>query len=199
MQIKQLEKLVEFNNDRIKKLQITTNLNPPNNKFLTWLLDHVPANRLMFDISLDATPEFNHVPRAGFDQHKFLANLELIQKYQVPHRFLSVVSVLNIFDLANFSNWVKLNQYEVVWGVLNNPACLDARLMPTQFKQQIDSTGLPDLLQDILQPTKISVDIKLFEQYNYLKEYFRRTHINPAQTSNRLFGEYWNWLTERFT
>ena len=199
MQIKHLEKLVEFNSDRIKQLQINTNLNPPNNKFLTWLLDHVPADRLMFDISLDATLEFNHVPRAGFDQHKFLANLELIQKYQVPHRFLSVVSVLSIFDSRNFFNWAKLNQYEVVWGVLNNPACLDARLMPTQFKQQIDSTGLPDLLQDILQPTKISVDIKLFEQYNYLKEYFRRTHINPAQTSNRLFGEYWNWLTERFT
>jgi len=197
MQIKQLQKLVEFNSDRIGQLRINTNLNPPNNKFLIWLLDHVPADRLYFDISLDATPEFNHVPRAGFDQHKFLENLELVQRYQVPYKLLSVVSVLNIFDVPNFFNWVS-NQ-EIEFFLINNPDCLDARLVPTQFKQQIDPTGLPDLVQDILKPSNISVDIKLFEQYNYLTEYFRRTHIDPTQTSNRLFGEYWKWLTERFT
>jgi len=199
MQIKTLQKLLEFNSNRIKQLQIHTNLNPPDNKFLIWLLDHVPADRLVFDISLDTTPEFNHVPRAGFDQHKFLANLELIQKYQVPYQFLSVVSVLSIFDTQNFFNWTQLNQHQVVWSLLNNPNCLDARLIPNQFKQQIDPTGLPDLLQDILKPSDTSVDIKLFEQYNYLTEYFRRTHTDPTQTSNELFGEYWNWLTERFT
>ena len=199
MQIKHLQKLVEFNSDRIKQLRINTNLNPPNNKFLIWLLDHVPANRLMFDISLDATPEFNHLPRAGFDQHKFLENLELIQKYQVPYKFLSVVSVLSIFDLPNFFNWAKLNHHIIQCCSLNNPDCLDARLIPAQFKQQIDSAGLPDLVQDILKPSNISVDIKLFEQYNYLTEYFQRTHIDPTQTSNRLFEQYWNWLTERFT
>ena len=199
MQIKHLQKLVEFNSDRIKQLRINTNLNPPNNKFLTWLLDHVPADRLMFDISLDATPQFNHVPRAGFDQHKFLTNLELIQKNQIPYKILSVVSVLSIFDSRNFFNWAQLNQHKVAWGVLNNPDCLDARLIPDQFKHQIDPTGLPELVQDILKPSKISVDIKLFEQYNYLTEYFRRTNIDPAQTSNWMFGQYWNWLTERFT
>jgi hypothetical protein len=108
-----------------------------------------------------------------------------------------VVSVLNIFDVPNFFNWVS-NQ-EIEFFLINNPDCLDARLVPTQFKQQIDPTGLPDLVQDILKPSNISVDIKLFEQYNYLTEYFRRTHIDPTQTSNRLFGEYWKWLTERFT
>ena len=199
MQIKHLQKLVEFNSSRIKQLQINTNLNPPNNKFLTWLLDHVPSDRLMFDISLDATPQFNHIPRAGFDQHKFLANLELIQQKQIPYKVLSVVSVLSIFDSQNFLNWAQLNQHKVAWGVLNNPDCLDARLIPDQFKHQIDPTGLPELVQDILRPSKISVDIKLFEQYNYLTEYFRRTHIDPTQTSNPLFGEYWKWLTERFT
>lgn len=199
MQIKHLQKLVEFNSSRIKQLRINTNLNPPNNKFLIWLLDHVPADRLAFDISLDATPDFNHVPRAGFDQHKFLANLELVQKNQISYRLLSVVSVLSIFDLPNFFNWTKLNQHKTIWSPLNNPDCLDARLIPNQFKQQIDPTGLPNLVQDILKPSDISVDIKLFEQYNYLTEYFRRTHIDPAQTSNPLFGQYWKWLTERFT
>ena len=197
MQIKHLQKLVEFNSDRIRQLRINTNLNPPNNKFLTWLLEHVPSDRLYFDISLDATPGFNHVPRAGFDQHKFLQNLELIQRYQVPYEFISVVSVLSIFDLPNFCNW--LGNQVVEFLPLNNPDCLDAWLVPDQFKQQIDPTGLPVLVQDILQSTKISVDVKLFEQYNYLTEYFRRTHIDPAQTSNQLFGEYWKWLTERFT
>ena len=139
------------------------------------------------------------MPRAGFDQYKFLENLELIQQYQVPYKFLSVVSVLSIFDLPNFFNWTRLNQHVVECYPLNNPDCLDAWLIPDQFKQQIDSTGLPVLVQDILQSSKISVDIKLFEQYNYLTEYFRRTRINPAQTSNQLFGQYWKWLTERFT
>jgi len=199
MQIKNLQNLLEFNSNRIKQLRIITNLNPPNNKFLTWLLDHVPSNRLHVSISLDATPEFNHVPRAGFDQHKFLANLELIQQYQVSYQFLSLVSVLNIFDLPDFFNWAKLNHHIIQCALLNNPDCLDARLIPNQFKQQIDPTGLPNLVQDILKPSDISVDIKLFEQYNYLTEYFRRTHTDPTQTSNRLFGEYWNWLTERFT
>ena len=199
MQIKHLQKLMEFNSSRIKQLRINTNLNPPNNKFLIWLLDHIPADRLAFDISLDATPEFNHVPRAGFDQHKFLENLELIQKYQIPYKFLSVVSVLSIFDLRNFFNWTRLNQHPVECYSLNNPDCLDARLIPNHFKQQIDAVGLPNLVQDILKLSKISVDIKLFEQYNYLTEYFRRTNIDPTQTSNWLFGQYWNWLTERFT
>jgi hypothetical protein len=108
-----------------------------------------------------------------------------------------VVSVLSIFDLPNFCNW--LGNQVVEFLPLNNPDCLDAWLVPDQFKQQIDPTGLPVLVQDILQSTKISVDVKLFEQYNYLTEYFRRTHIDPAQTSNQLFGEYWKWLTERFT
>jgi organic radical activating enzyme len=199
MQIKQLQKLVEFNSDRIKQLRITTNLNPPNNKFLIWLLEHVPSDRLHFYISLDATPEFNHVPRAGFDQHKFLENLELIQKYQVSYQFLSVVSVLNIFDLPEFFSWAKLNHHIIQCHALNNPDCLDARLIPSQFKQQIDPTGLPNLVQDILKPSDVLIDIKLFEQYNYLTEYFRRTHIDPTQTSNQLFGQYWKWLTERFT
>jgi sulfatase maturation enzyme AslB (radical SAM superfamily) len=199
MQIKHLQTLLEFNSDRIKQLRINTNLNPPNNKFLTWTLNHVPANRLHFDISLDATPEFNHIPRAGFDQHKFLKNLELVQKYQVSYNFLSVVSVLNIFDFPNFFSWTKLNQHIVECRPLNNPDCLDAQLIPNQFKHQIDPAGLPDWVQDILKPSNILVDIKLFEQYNYLTEYFRRTHTDPAQTSNQLFGQYWNWLTERFT
>ena len=137
------------------------------------------------------------MPRAGFDQHKFLQNLELVQKYQVPYKLLSVVSVLNIFDLPNFYNWIGNQAVEFL--PLNNPDCLDARLIPDQFKQQIDPTGLPILIQSILQFSKKSVDIKLFEQYNYLTEYFRRTHIDPTQTSNPLFGEYWKWLTERFT
>lgn len=199
MQIKNLQRLVEFNSNKIRQLRINTNLNPPNNRFLIWLLDHVPAEKLWFDISLDATPEFNHVSRAGFDSNKFLENLALLQKYKIPYKFLAVVSVLNLFDIPNFVSWTSANGHSLEFCPLNNPDCLDARLIPDQFKQQIDPTGLPILVQSILQFSKKSVDIKLFEQYNYLTEYFRRTHINPTQTSNLLFDQYWKWLTERFT
>jgi len=199
MQIKNLQRLVEFNVDKIRQLRINTNLNPPNNKFLIWLLDHVPADKMWFDISLDATPKFNHVPRAGFDSNKFLENLALLRQYKIPYKFLAVVSVLNLFDIPNFVSWTSANDHSLEFCPLNNPDCLDARLIPDQFKQQIDPTGLPILVQSILQFSKKSVDIKLFEQYNYLTEYFRRTHIDPTQTSNQLFGQYWKWLTERFT
>jgi len=39
------------------------------------------------------------------------------------------------------------------------------------------------------------VDIKLFEQYNYLKQYFART---GTEVTNTVFATYWTWLEERF-
>lgn len=198
MQIKHLQKLVEFNSNKIKQLRLVTNLNPPNNKFLVWLLDNVSPDRLHIDISLDATPEFNHVPRAGFDQHRFLGNLELIQQHGIAHKFLSVVSVLSIFDLPGFVSWAKTHHHAVDLLPLNNPDCLDPKLLPDQFKQQIDPDGLPVFVQDILQPNHGPVDLKLFEQYNYLLEYFNRTQIDPMATSNVLFGQYWDFLSKKF-
>lgn len=198
MQIRQLQTLIDFNIDRVRQLRINTNLNPPSNKFLLWLLQRVPAHRLFFDISLDATPEFNHVPRAGFDAQQFLDNLSLIQQQGIEYCLLGVVSVLNIFDLPNFVAWAKQHRHPLQLLPLNNPDCLDARLLPDQFKSQIDCQDLPKLVQEILQPGQSIVDIKLFEQYNYLKQYFVRCQLDPDLTNNQPWSQYWQWLKERY-
>lgn len=39
---------------------------------------------------------------------------------------------------------------------------------------------------------------KEHQEYNYLTEYFHRAGIEPTQTDNQLFVEYWHWLHERF-
>lgn len=198
MQIKHLEKLLSFNSNKIRQLRINTNLNPPNNKFLLWLLENVPVNQMFFDVSLDATPEFNHVPRAGFDQQRFLENLELLQQHRVRYKFLSVVSVLNIFGLTQFLDWGKNNNHTIELLPINNPECLDPKFIPNSFKDQINPNGLPIFVQDILKSCNTTVDTKLHEQYNYLLEYFERTQINPVHAPNTMFVSYWKYLTDRF-
>lgn len=197
MQIRQLEKLVNLNIDNVFQLRITTNLNPPNNKFLVWLLQKIPAHRLFFHISIDATPEFNHVPRAGFDAAKFLTNLDLVRRAGVQYNFLSVASVLNIFDIANMVSWCRSENHPLQILPLNNPDCLDARLLPEYFKDQLRFDLMPDLVADILKPAD-TIDLKLFEQYNYISQYFSRTGIEPLQTSNLSFRAYWQWLENKF-
>lgn len=198
MQIKQLQTLVDFAGDRIGQIMVNTNLNPPNNKFLLWLLRRVPAHKLCFDISLDAAPKFNHVPRAGFQIDKFLENLDLVRRSGVEFKFLCVISVLNIFALPEYVHWIEQHGYTAEYFPLFNPDCLDARLLPNQFKQQIDQSALPALAQDVLKAEQLKVDLKLFEQYNYLKQYFNRTAIDPVTTSNQHWNQYWQWLTERY-
>lgn len=197
MQIRQLQNLVDFNIDRVRQLRINTNLNPPNNKFLIWLLQKIPAHRLFFDISIDATPEFNHVPRARFDADKFLTNLSLVRKAGVSYKFLSVASVLNIFDIANMVSWCRSENHPLQILPLNNPDCLDARLLPEYFKDQLRFDLMPDLIADILKPAD-TIDLKLFEQYNYISQYFSRAGIEPLQTSNHAFRAYWQWLENKF-
>lgn len=198
MQIKQLETLIEFNIDRVAQLRINTNLNPPNNKFLLWILQRVPAHRLFFDVSIDATPEFNHVPRAGFRADAFGQNLDMIRRAGIPYNFISTLSVLNLFDLENFVAWCRKHKHPFQVLPLNNPDCLDARLVPDQFRTEICPDPMPELVADVLKPTNTVVDIKLFEQYNYLQQYFDRANIQPDQTSNPAFGQYWQWLSERY-
>jgi hypothetical protein len=39
------------------------------------------------------------------------------------------------------------------------------------------------------------IDIKQFEQYNYLKQYFERT---DTQITDSELAEYWSWLGDKF-
>jgi organic radical activating enzyme len=198
MQQRSLKKLLGFNSNKIKKLSLTTNLNPPTNKFLIWILDNIDIAKTTITISIDATPDYNHIPRSGFNQTRFLSNLKLLQDKNVNFYFNSVVSVLSIFDLENFIAWKDAGNFRLEFNKLHNPNCLDPQYVPSQFReriwQKIGHLNLdPIIIETLTQPDDL-VDLKLFEQYNYLTQYFERSNIDPAQVNNALFVEYWTWL-----
>ena len=195
MQKRNLQKLLELNHDNVLSLNINTNLNPPDNKFLKWVLETFPKEKLLFDISLDTVPVHNAVPRAGFDQHKFLENLALLKQHNVSFKFLSVVSVLNIFNIAEYQNWLHHNQYHASFFRINNPDCLDPCYLPEEFKQLVAGDSIPDAACQALEHAPKMVDLKQFEQYNYLNQYFHRT--GTKITDHRL-AAYWDWLQQKF-
>jgi organic radical activating enzyme len=195
MQQRNLQQLLEFNTDQIVRLSIATNLNPPNNKFLKWVLDKFPLDKLTFNISLDTLPEHNAVPRAGFDKIKFLENLDLVKQYDISFVFVSVISILNIFSIVDYQYWVNSQNYKVEFSPINNPDCLSASLLPDQFKDLIRRDKLPFNAQQLLDHTPINIDLKRFEQYNYLKQYLQRT--NTVVTDQRLVN-YLEWLKENY-
>lgn len=196
MQIRNLGLLLRMDSAKIHQIKLVTNLNPPNNRFLRWLLDHVPAGKLHVSISMDASPEYNHVPRAGFDSDRFETNLALLRSNQVPHDIMSVVSVLSVFDLPKFLSWLDQKHIPNNFSRLYNPDCLDAALLPRWIRQtiwdQIEHDSM--VLREVLNSQSEPIDIKRFEQYNYLTQYFQRTQKDPNQIPNDLFQKYWNWL-----
>ena len=188
---------------KIKKLVITTNLNPPTNRFLRWLLGHAGAHELELAVSLDASPAWNHVPRAGFNAGRLVGNLDLVRNHGVPFRVMSVVSVLSVFDLANFLQWQDHNACKITFNSVTNPDCLDAALLPRWIRQtiwdQLPPNGQAEpVLREVLLSTKTPVDIKLIEQYNYLTQYFQRTQQDPTSFDNELFQAWWTWLEQNY-
>jgi organic radical activating enzyme len=195
MQKRNLQKLLELNHDNVLSLNINTNLNPPDNKFLKWVLETFPKEKLSFDISLDTVPAHNAIPRAGFDQHKFLENLRLLEQHNVSFMFLSVVSVLNIFNITEYQTWLRHHQYRAKFFRINNPDCLDPCYLPDEFKQPLMVDAMPDTARQALEHCPKMVDLKQFEQYNYLSQYFQRT--GTKITDHRL-AAYWDWLQQKF-
>jgi len=195
MQFRNLRQLLSAAPEKIQKLRITTNLNPPSPKFLHWVLDNFPLEKLVFLISLDTVPEYNAIPRAGFDQQRFEENLNLLNLRKVEFRFMSVISVLNIFSLSKYQQWAAHHGYTLEFSRLNNPDCLDPSYLPQQFKQVLLNQELPTLAQESLQQQQDMVDIKQFEQYNYLQQYFQRTN---TQLTDPELASYWSWLKEKF-
>ena len=198
MQVRNLESLLSMDSAKIRKIILVTNLAPPNNKFLIWLLDHVPVTKLHINISLDASPAFNHVPRAGFDAHTFKTNLDLLRSHHISHFVLSVVSVLSVFDLPQFVAWLDQQHLPNQFNRLYNPDCLDPILLPRWIRQTIWDQ-MPDhyqntVIREVLNSEQSPVDLKRFEQYSYLTQYFQRTQQDPKQIPNELFQEYWTWL-----
>ena len=195
MQRRNLQQLLELNTDNVLSLNINTNLNPPNNKFLKWVLDTFPKDKLEFGISLDTVPEHNAVPRAGFDQHKFYENLELLEQHDIEFGFMSVVSVLNIFSVSAYQTWLSDRNYQGNFFRINNPDCLDPCYLPQEFKQLLVTESVPDTARQALEHCPKVVDLKQFEQYNYLSQYFQRT--STKITDHRL-AAYWHWLQQKF-
>lgn len=195
MQIKNLQRLLEYNSKKISTLRITTNLNPPNSKFFHWVLNNYPVEKLVFCVSLDTVPEHNAIPRAGYDKQKFEDNLDLLKSRNVSFQFLSVISVLSIFSLDKYQQWLKQNNYRSKFSRLNNPDCLDPSYLPMEFKEKLLNRDLPDLALAALQQRPNTIDIKQFEQYNYLKQYFERTN---TQITDPELAVYWDWLEKKF-
>lgn len=198
MQQRNLEKLLSMNSSKIRTLGIHTNLNPPTDKFLRWLLENLTAHKLSFTISIDSSPDYNHWPRARFDREQFNHNLGLLKQHRVPTSINAVISVLSVFDLANFVRWLQQQDLKTTFVKLYNPECLDPTLIPLSFRQQIwDEIKIlnpPEILKEILHTDTRNNSIRLIEQYNYLSQYFQRNQLDPQQCSNTLFKEYWNWL-----
>lgn len=203
IQNKNLQALLELDSNKVKLIQLHTNLSPPNNKFLEWVLKNFEPSRLKFIVSLDATPQYNHVPRGKFNAVEFDKNLNLIKEAKINFQFLSVLSVLSIFDLENFMSWLALNHYTNSFQRLNNPECLSPELVPLEFRQKIydkiKDFDLPDVVIEILTKQTTQSNLRLFEQYNYLTQYFERVNIDVLTIKNPLFVEYWTWLSSKFS
>lgn len=195
MQKRSLQQLLKFNTDNIVKLIINTNLNPPNNKFLKWVLDTFPKEKLVFEISLDTAPEHNAIPRAGFDAEKFKENLKLLKQYDVSFSFITVVSILNIFSIPQYQTWLEQQGHRALFFRLNNPDCLDPCYLPEEFKNQIWNESLPETVKQALDSRPTAFDLKLFEQYNYLNQYFQRTGIKITDSN---LNRYLEWLREHY-
>jgi organic radical activating enzyme len=196
MQRNNLQQLLELSSKKIKKLSIVTNLCPPNNKFLTWLLENSFDKKLEIFISLDSNPDYNHIPRAGFDSVAFLNNLQLLKHYNVDHYIIPVVSVLSIFENNQFEQWLTKNHFKADFNKIRNPLCLDPINIPQQFRSKIQSDS--PIVQEILNYKEEPTNLILFEQYHYLSQYFERTGIDPMTIANELFVDYWKWLTDKF-
>jgi hypothetical protein len=111
------------------------------------------------------------------------------------------VSGVSIFDLPNFLSWIDQNQFKATFNTVNNPSCLDPTVVPFEFRQHIlnsINTEVPVLIDQLLNSNQTLDDLKLFEQYNYLKQYFDRTNIDLTKINNPLFQSYWQWLREQF-
>lgn len=203
MQQRSIEKILEIVNSKIARLIISTNLNPPSNRILKQMIDKLTNNnKLYLSISMDASPEFNHVSRAGFDQLRFLDNLHYVKEKNINIMFTGVYNAISVFDLDNLINWHKKNNHSYIIKPLNNPDILQVKYLPLKYRQKIqqglsDTRGLPEFVKQSLE---IADSPRFYQQqqYNYLVQYFKRTGINPESELNELFVEWWKETKELF-
>jgi organic radical activating enzyme len=199
MQYHTLKNIFAINPQKVKRWVINTNLNPPSNRFLKQILEHASADRLLIHISLDATPEYNHIPRHGFDCARFKANLQMLRDNNIKHDFMSVCSVLGAFDLHNFIPWLIEQGQEYSLQALSNPSALQIRHLDPVYKtkilQQLDGIAIPDHLRWELETT-ITPRALSIQQYNYVRQYLKRSKITQLPG---FAGVWWDNQTKLFS
>jgi hypothetical protein len=98
--------------------------------------------------------------------------------------------------------WGKSNQYTMNFLKINAPDCLDPIWLPShvvdQIAQEFGDVDPPEIFKELHQNPQKMVDLKSFEQYNYLSQYFSRTGIVPADINNVIFQDYWSWISKKF-
>lgn len=198
MQFRNLEKFLNTVNQHVDKIRITTNLNPPNNKFLIWIVENFTSDKLSFNVSLDTTPEFNHWPRAFFNKESFLENLELLKKHNVAVKFNAVVTALSVFDVPDFLRWIQEHKITGEFKQVSNPDCFSPLLIDYSLRQEIKNrctTEIPDTFEKIFEHNGPNNVVKQIEQYQYYKQYFDRSNLDPALIPNDLFQTHWHQLS----
>jgi hypothetical protein len=116
----------------------------------------------------------------------------LLQDLEIDYDITYVLSVLNIFDLANFEFFDKNIQYVKI----NHPDCLDPALVPCNIRQTIlkNLVNANPIVVDTLSAPVQSNPARLLEQHNYLTQYFERAKIVVEDINNELFQTWWKWL-----
>lgn len=196
MQQRNIEKILEISSSKISKLTISTNLNPPSNRIMKLMFEKLNNEvEVLMSISMDASPEFNYVSRSGFNQTKFLENLDYVKTQNARLVFTGVCNAISIFDLNNLINWHKDNNHSYIIKPLNNPEMLQVKYLPRKYRQEIwkgltNTNGLPEFIPQLLHCEDQS-DFYQFQLYSYLAQYFTRSNIDPTTAPNDLFVQWW--------
>ena len=196
MLIKNLEFLQTINPEKVWKVGLVTNLNPPSNKFLHRCIEMF-GDKLVLEISLDATPDYCHIPRGNFNELNFLENLDIVKKSVKHIQLLPVISSLNIGNLARFIDWADFNQLAFSPQQLHAIDCLRIEHLPNEYKQLLAKelerhrSRLPAWIFEELKDTPLNKG-RTYEQYHYVKQYCERLKIDLNSMNES--KKYWHFV-----
>ena len=196
MLIKNLEFLQTVNPEKVWKVGLVTNLNPPSNKFLHRCIEMF-GDKLVLEISLDATPDYCHIPRGNFNELNFLENLDIVKQTVKHIQLLPVISSLNIGNLARFIDWADFNQLAFLPQQLHAIDCLRIEHLPNEYKQELEKelerhrSRLPRWIFEELKATPLNKG-RTYEQYHYVKQYCERLKIDLNSMNES--KKYWHFV-----
>ena len=201
MQKNTLIQMLNLPAEKIRTFRINTNASPPSLKFLQDLIGWA-GRKLQLTMSIDCRPEYNHIPRAGFDRNQFELFMEIVKTSNIPHSIISTLSVLNIWDIGKFSRWCHERSIQHEFYPLQNPDCLDISILPYSFMNNIHKTNWDDwhlvpehIRADFLSKSDHTMDLDLLrESYHYLIQYFERCNI--IIPDNIVLKRHMEWLSE---